>query len=916
MSKYGLIFFIPKKSYNEPISPNHSSHMKEYKIVAITQVHNELRKGNLERFFTYITPNVDAVVVYDDVSTDGSYEYAKTKTEYTIRGKKNNFTAEWEIKQKLVEKALTLNPDFILLIDADEVVTDTDGKKLQKLAGWVIEKDLDGAYVHDINLWRSRSWKRVDSDFDLAIFPRFWRVGKEKLTYTNRKAGLHQSPTPDQIQKLERQDIVSFLHFGFADEKNIVAKYLQYSSRGQRGENLARFINEIGLLRTEKVDRQLYPNGLWLDDEAPAPLNGTEWYTLINKYRDEVHRPSISIVCLIYQSTAWLQFVYDQVLKHTDLSDKEFFFVANDATPEVKSYLRDNYIPHYIFDNTEEHRKEWYINNVYRAYNHGAEKAKGDFILFINSDMAFAPNWVENLLAHYDGKSCIASRLVESGNLPTGGLCIEKNFGRHLVEYEESNFIDYTKTIALNETRNDGAFMPLLIKKEDFFSVGGYPEGNVRPGGDFFHPTIVQKGEPFISGDMAFMGKLATKGITHKTAFDSISYHFQEGEKRDELAYIEEGKGTQVIIMNNSLHGKMKEKVLWDFLLERLPAVSGIDYEKVGADELSFERKAALYIEEHYPNAKIVIQNASFMDIPRPDLHTIAFLQDDLRRMNRISPKQEEVLALATEHVSNSNYTAASYLEYYFDIIPIGVDTELFKPGDKEEMRKKHGLPIDKKIGIFVGDLSEVKGWSEVKALIEKYTDIHWIVVTKGSEKFERPNVSLYKQINQAILAELHSSSDFFIIGSRVETLCLAAMEASCCDIPVIMRKIGVFADFPQDDLDKCGIFGDDFEKALLALDQKKFSPREVMIRRGLTIETTIELWWQKIAQAKLKGKARVPYTPPTYTFLSSVRRYFKMIFNKTFVIIVARRYLSVRAYESLLQLWRVVKKFKKSLLS
>lgn len=56
--------------------------------------------------------------------------------------------------------------------------------------------------------------------------------------------------------------------------------------------------------------------------------------------------------------------------------------------------------------------------------------------------------------------------------------------------------------------------------------------------------------------------------------------------------------------------------------------------------------------------------------------------------------------------------------------------------------------------------------------------DMDWIAVTKYDENFEAGNVRVFKQISQEVLAELHGCSDFFIIGSPVETQCLAAIEA------------------------------------------------------------------------------------------------------------------------------------------
>jgi hypothetical protein len=60
----------------------------------------------------------------------------------------------------------------------------------------------------------------------------------------------------------------------------------------------------------------------------------------------------VSICCLIYKSLPWLEFVYRQLQAYTDLAGREFFFVANDATPEVLASLRQRAIPHYIHHNS------------------------------------------------------------------------------------------------------------------------------------------------------------------------------------------------------------------------------------------------------------------------------------------------------------------------------------------------------------------------------------------------------------------------------------------------------------------------------------------------------------------------------------------------------------------------------------
>lgn len=238
----------------------------------------------------------------------------------------------------------------------------------------------------------------------------------------------------------------------------------------------------------------------------------------------------ISICCLIYKSITWLNFVHQQVLKYTDLTEAEFFFVTNDASAEVLSYLQSNPIPYYLHENIPAQKEEWYINNVYRGYNYGAQKAQGDFLIFLNSDMGLSPGWLTNLIKYYNGSNCISSRLVESGRLTSGQFGIEKFFGTDCRNYQESEFLNYASSITEAKAEEGGLYMPLFIKKEDFSTVGGYPAGNILPGSDIFAPVMARKGESCISGDLVLIQKLQTRGIKHLTSFDSIVYHFQQGE--------------------------------------------------------------------------------------------------------------------------------------------------------------------------------------------------------------------------------------------------------------------------------------------------------------------------------------------------------------------------------------------------
>jgi len=145
--------------------------------------------------------------------------------------------------------------------------------------------------------------------------------------------------------------------------------------------------------------------------------------------------------------------------------------------------------------------------------------------------MAFTENWLKNLSCAYNGKNCVTSRLIESGKLPSGKYGISKNLGRDIRFFDETSFQKYALQIQEKKVKEGGLFMPLFINRTNFFSVGGYPEGNVVPDSNIWEPTIAKQGEFCISGDQVLMEKLKKKGIHHQTAFNSVIYHFQEGEK-------------------------------------------------------------------------------------------------------------------------------------------------------------------------------------------------------------------------------------------------------------------------------------------------------------------------------------------------------------------------------------------------
>lgn len=247
---------------------------------------------------------------------------------------------------------------------------------------------------------------------------------------------------------------------------------------------------------------------------------------------------NIELVCLIYKSRKYLKFIYDQL--KSDLCKSldwkvGYRLVANDPTPEIESMLKDLDIPHTIY--RDEKPNDFYLNRVYRCWNFGATSSRYDNICFVNSDMAFSRNWLDNLLKYHDGVNIPCSRLVESGRI---GVAvdrhgIEKNFGMSTEEFNREEFEKYALSISEDETAYSGLLMPCIFEKKRFIEAGMYPPGNV-----FLIDGVKYAGYPndrpvYKPGDVYFFEDILEKKYKMRqvTVMNSIVYHVQEGERRE-----------------------------------------------------------------------------------------------------------------------------------------------------------------------------------------------------------------------------------------------------------------------------------------------------------------------------------------------------------------------------------------------
>ncbi len=133
--------------------------------------------------------------------------------------------------------------------------------------------------------------------------------------------------------------------------------------------------------------------------------------------------------------------------------------------------------------------------------------------------------------------------------------------------------------------------------------------------------------------------------------------------------------------------------------------------------------------------------------------------------------------------------------------LPNPIDTNIFKPFDKEKSRELWSLPKDKKLVLFgaIGVTSDQrKGFKELNEAmmkIEKSDNIEFVIFgssrPKNETNFEFKTHYLGSLSDDVSLVTLYSAVDVMIVPSLQENLSNAIMESLACATPVVGFDIG-----------------------------------------------------------------------------------------------------------------------------
>lgn len=124
--------------------------------------------------------------------------------------------------------------------------------------------------------------------------------------------------------------------------------------------------------------------------------------------------------------------------------------------------------------------------------------------------------------------------------------------------------------------------------------------------------------------------------------------------------------------------------------------------------------------------------------------------------------------------------------------LPDTTNTNIFKPKDKEKIRKKLNLNTNDKIIIFVGRIIYEKGADLLIKLAERNPEIKFLLVGERGRLKIPPisNLILMNPTKKKKLVDYYNSADLCLFLSRGEGFGLVPREAMACGVPAIVSDI------------------------------------------------------------------------------------------------------------------------------
>jgi len=213
---------------------------------------------------------VDAVVILDDASDDGTKEWLHRLDDERIAAYSSSepifYKHEGRARQRLIDITLSHAPTWVLSLDSDEFID--DGHALRRRLEQDPEQPVWQLSIEEIWTANQHLYVREDGGWRTHGVPFLWKA-RPGVTWTMRDRKLACGRIPQQVMAhgaRAKPSGVSLLHFGWTDPATRRARYDRYTKHDGGKFHASSHLRSIMWPESRiKLRRRSWPEGAVFD---------------------------------------------------------------------------------------------------------------------------------------------------------------------------------------------------------------------------------------------------------------------------------------------------------------------------------------------------------------------------------------------------------------------------------------------------------------------------------------------------------------------------------------------------------------------------------------------------------------------------------------------------------------------------